>query len=129
MTQTKTASAAAKSSAKGGLKPELNPTIGAPIHKDLYEVPADQEALKQEKIKQTRILGLGFFVVFFLIIGGLSMTLNGAWKKGLAVSMPLRRQGVPPPSLSPQPLCAPLPLRMRVHACRASRTAHVCTRV
>ena len=88
MTQTKAASAAAKSSAKGGLKPELNPTIGAPIHKDLYEVPADQEALKQEKIKQTRILGLGFFVVFFLIIGGLSMTLNGAWKKGLAVSMP-----------------------------------------
>ena len=54
MTQTKTASAAAKSSAKGGLKPELNPTIGAPIHKDLYEVPADQEALKQEKIKHAK---------------------------------------------------------------------------
>lgn len=87
MTQTKTAPPAAPGSAQGGLKPGLNPTIGAPIHKDLYRVKSDQELEKQEKIKQTRILGLGFFVVFFLIIGGLSLTLNGAWKDGLAVSM------------------------------------------
>lgn len=61
---------------------DLNTKIGAARHKDLYRSAEDPAAAKAEKKKQARTLGLAFFVVFGVVITGLSFTFNHAWKPG-----------------------------------------------
>jgi hypothetical protein len=67
---------------------DMNPLVGAAVHRDLFHEAVDADAERRELAKQSRVLAMGFLVVFFGIIGGLSMTFNGAWKGGHAVSFP-----------------------------------------
>ncbi|MGE0709391.1 MAG: SxtJ family membrane protein [Planctomycetota bacterium] len=94
MTQTQTPQPqATKSSQSGrtgvGLSDD-NPVIGAAVHRDLFRVPKDPAEERRELAKQSRVLAMGFLVVFTGIIGGLSIgVFNGALKPGLAVTLPL----------------------------------------
>tara|TARA_R110002072_G_scaffold110843_3_gene238883 strand:+ start:2165 stop:3055 length:891 start_codon:yes stop_codon:yes gene_type:complete len=74
-----------KTPPKVGLSP-INTSLSAPRHKDLFLEGADDEAAKKEKRGQARVLGLGFFVMFGVVITGLSFTFNGAWKPGYGVN-------------------------------------------
>lgn len=65
---------------------EANTSLSAPRHKDLFLEGMDPEAAKKEKRGQARVLGLGFFVMFGVVITGLSFTFNGAWKPGYGVN-------------------------------------------
>jgi hypothetical protein len=60
---------------------------GAAVHKDLYKLSADPQAERARLRGEARTLGLGFFVFFSLIIGGLSLLLNGAHKRGHVVEV------------------------------------------
>jgi hypothetical protein len=54
--------------------------LGAAVHKDLYRADAaDPVAEKARLAGEARVLGLGFFVFFFCLIGGLSLWLNGGF--------------------------------------------------
>ena len=72
----------------GGLGLTDKNTHGAARHTDLYRLKGDPVEERKEKAKQARILGLGFLVMFGLIIGGLSMSFNGVWKTGFAAAFP-----------------------------------------
>jgi len=71
--------------AKVGLSP-INTSLSAPRHKDLFLEGTDPETAKKEKRGQARVLGLGFFVMFGVVITGISFTFNGAWKPGHGVN-------------------------------------------
>ncbi len=60
---------------------------GAAIHKDLYKVEKDPEAARAAEREQARVLGLGFFVFFSLVLGGLSLWLNGGLQGGRVVEV------------------------------------------
>ncbi|MBL4849328.1 MAG: hypothetical protein JKY65_27695 [Planctomycetes bacterium] len=66
---------------KQGLS-DLNQSLSAPRHKDLYAPPEDPAVERAELRHQARVLGLGFFVFFGLLITGLSFTFNHAWGAG-----------------------------------------------
>lgn len=74
-----------KTPAKLGLS-ALNTSLSAPRHKDLFLEGSDPASQRKEKIGQARVLGLGFFVMFGLVITGLSFTFNGAWNPGYGVN-------------------------------------------
>lgn len=61
---------------------------GAAVHHDLFAVKPDPTEERAELKRQSRILGLGFLVVFSLIIGGLSFSFNGAWRAGFGANFP-----------------------------------------
>jgi saxitoxin biosynthesis operon SxtJ-like protein len=65
---------------------EANTSLSAPRHKDLFLEGMDPATAKKEKCGQARVLGLGFFVMFGVVITGLSFTFNGAWKPGHGVN-------------------------------------------
>ena len=86
MTSPEKTDAQQASKASAGLSP-LN-RRGAAVHHDLYRVTPDPDGERARLKKESRVLGLGFLVMFTCIIGGVSMTFNGAWKQGYAVSLP-----------------------------------------
>lgn len=53
--------------------------LGAAVHVDLYKPQVDPVAEQARLAGEARVLGLGFFVMFFCLIGGLSLWLNGGF--------------------------------------------------
>lgn len=60
---------------------------GEAVHKDLYKHAADPAAEQARLREEARTLGVGFFVFFSLIIGGLSLTMNGLLTRGFVVTV------------------------------------------
>ena len=92
---------------KQGLS-DLNQTLGAPRHKDLYRVKEDPAAAKAEQRRQARILGLTSFLVFGLVISGLSFLLNHALRPGRGAAIPALAQEALPGWEPDAPKDAPL---------------------
>lgn len=53
-------------------------SVGVAVHADLYKVSRDPAGEARHLREEARKLGIAFFVFFSLIIGGLSLWLNGA---------------------------------------------------
>lgn len=81
----------ATTSPKQGLS-DLNTSLGAPRHKDLYRVKEDPSAARAEQKGQARTLGLTFFLVFGVLISGLSFLLNHAHRAGRGAAVPALAQ-------------------------------------
>lgn len=59
-------------------QPAQPKSVGVAVHADLYKVSRDPEGEAARLREEARKLGIAFFVFFSLIIGGLSLWLNGA---------------------------------------------------
>jgi len=63
---------------RGGVRPDgPNRSTGAARHVDLYRHETDPAAERREQARQARTLGLGFLVVFGLVLPLVSFALNG----------------------------------------------------
>lgn len=73
--------------------PGVNTIIGGAIHRDLYKHGGDPDAIKKAEIKAARGMGLSFFVFFSIVLGGLSLGMNGLFHVGLMSAFPLTIDG------------------------------------
>lgn len=68
--------------------PQAKPMpTGEAVHKDLYKHAADPAKERERLRGEARTLGLGFFVFFSLIIGGLSLSFNGLLDRGFVAQV------------------------------------------
>ncbi len=69
---------ATTSSPPAPAQPAQPASVGVAVHADLYKVSRDPAGEAAHLREEARKLGIAFFVFFSLIIGGLSLWLNGA---------------------------------------------------
>ncbi len=62
-----------------------NSDVGAAVHRDLYKA-TDKVFERSGDAKEARTLAFGFWIVFCVVIGGISFSLNGFWLPAPIVS-------------------------------------------